>query len=565
MIDNEKSNEELLIEFNLLKEEHESLKTKYQNDINERKSAEEKLQHEQLFSKALLDHIPGIFYLYSYPELKLVRWNKQYETLLGYKSEDMEDHYILDLLVPEAKNSILASVETVIRKGQASIEAQLLAKDGSLIPFLLTGVRFERGGQTYLMGIGTDITERKKVEKGLMESEDRYRSILNASPDDITIADLQGRIQIVSPAGNQIFGFSDNDEGVGRYVTEFIVPEDRERAMQNVALRARGILTGASEYHGLRADGTVFNIEVNTDFIKNKTGQPTQMVLIIRDISERKKAEEKQKNLMIELQKSNESNELHLYQKNALIEELSDTKERLETINSEKDKFFSIIAHDLKSPFSGFLGLTKMMAEQIQDLTMKELHEFATTMQTSASNLYKLLENLLEWSRMQGGNVDFNPEYCKLSLLVDKNIEIINERAKQKNIEIISTINEHTDIFADVPMLNTVLRNLLSNAVKFTPIGGRIEIGTASDGLHLQGGAHLDFAIYIKDSGIGMTEDIIRKLFRIDQKVSRPGTEGESSTGLGLLLCKEFIEKHGGKIWVESQVGNGSTFYFTLN
>ena len=181
----------------------------------------------------------------------------------------MTDHYILDWQVPLAKDSILNTAKKVIAEGQGSIEAQLLAKNGTLIPFLLTGVRFERSGQVYLMGIGSDVSERKKTEEVLLANEERFRSILNASPDDITIADMQGQILMVSQAGSKIFGFDNVDDGIGRNVVEFIIPEERELAMYNVSKRAQGIITGPSEYHGLKADGRIIDIEVNTEFIRN--------------------------------------------------------------------------------------------------------------------------------------------------------------------------------------------------------------------------------------------------------------------------------------------------------
>ena len=247
--------------------------------------------------------------------------------------------------------------------------------------------------------------------------------------------------------------------------------------------------------------------------------------------------------------------------------ELKKSNTLLLEINSEKDKFFSIIAHDLKSPFIGFLGLTKIMAEQIQDISIKEIYEFSKKMRDSADNLYKLLNNLLEWSRMKRGVTEFNPEMCILPYLIKQNIDIVTEFAKQKNIEIKNNIPEDFSVTADVPMLNTVIRNLISNAIKFTPRGGKIEIGATdepSEGFKPSEGSESNYVIYVKDNGIGMSSDIIDKIFKIDAKVTRPGTEGESSTGLGLLLCKEFIEKHGGRIWVESEVGKGSTFYFIL-
>lgn len=238
--------------------------------------------------------------------------------------------------------------------------------------------------------------------------------------------------------------------------------------------------------------------------------------------------------------------------------DLSKYAKKLEEINATKDKFFSIIAHDLKNPFSGFLGLTQLLAKEMPNFSLEELHEFGKNLNKSASNLNKLLENLLDWARMQNGTMKFSPDICVLNYLVKQNINITKESAAKKNISIEYDVPTEVTVLADVSMLNSVFRNIISNAIKFTPIGGKVEIGLIDNG-------DPDFlTVFIKDSGIGMDEYLMDRLFKIDQKVSRPGTEGESSTGLGLLLCKEFIDKHECKIWVESKIYHGTVFYFTV-
>ena len=231
---------------------------------------------------------------------------------------------------------------------------------------------------------------------------------------------------------------------------------------------------------------------------------------------------------------------------------------KLEEINATKDKFFSIIAHDLKNPFAGFLGLTQILAKDMQKFSLSELYEFGLNLNKSANSLYKLLENLLDWARMQNGTIIYNPDMCVLSYLIKQNIDIVKEIADKKNIELAYEIPADILINADVSMLNSIFRNLISNAIKFTENGGKVEIGIieSTDDKYI--------TAYVKDNGIGMSQELISKLFRIDKKVSRLGTAGESSTGLGLLLCKEFIEKHKGKLWVDSQTDIGSTFYFSM-
>ncbi|MBI5324276.1 MAG: HAMP domain-containing histidine kinase [Ignavibacteriae bacterium] len=242
---------------------------------------------------------------------------------------------------------------------------------------------------------------------------------------------------------------------------------------------------------------------------------------------------------------------------NQMLDELENTLTELKQINAEKDKFFSIIAHDLKSPFAGFLGLTQIMSEQMQNLSLNEIQDYSKSLKESAANLYKLLENLLEWSRMKRGLISFSPDNIILSQLVNQNIEIIAESAKQKEITITSSIPEGTMAIADSQMLNTVIRNLISNAIKFTNHNGEILISSENIDNDM-------IKISVKDNGIGMDAVILGNLFRVDVKVSQRGTDNEPSTGIGLLLCKEFVYKNGGEIWVESTEGKGSTFHFTV-
>jgi two-component system, sensor histidine kinase ChiS len=235
------------------------------------------------------------------------------------------------------------------------------------------------------------------------------------------------------------------------------------------------------------------------------------------------------------------------------------TKKNLELLklNAEKDKFFSIIAHDLRSPFSGFLGLTQKMAEDLPGLERDEIEKIAIGLRNSAANLYRLLENLLQWARMKQGLMSFNPEKLLFLPLVDEIVMMLIDQVRKKKIEIDYNIPGNITVFADKNMLQAIVRNLVSNAIKFTPAGGKITISA-----YRNPGKY--FEISVRDSGIGMSQAILNNIFRIDVLVTRRGTEGEPSTGLGLLLCKEFVEKHHGTIRAESEEGRGSVFYFTL-
>ena len=266
-----------------------------------------------------------------------------------------------------------------------------------------------------------------------------------------------------------------------------------------------------------------------------------------------------------ELIVSKDAVEQNAYEVNALNIRLLETKEELTELNAEllkankeKDKFFSIIAHDLRSPLSGIMSITNLMVEESETFTNKERDEVVINIRDSSVALYKLLENLLEWSRLQRGALEYKPIEVPLRYLIDMTFELIKANADKKNLRINNTVPLELLIFADSNMLNGIFRNLISNAIKFTPEGGIIEIGG-----ELMAETN-ECKCYVSDNGVGMDEQLLKKLFRIDQHVTTKGTNKETGTGLGLILCKEFVEMHGGRIWVESELGNGSTFYFTL-
>ncbi|MGB9851686.1 MAG: ATP-binding protein [Candidatus Kapaibacteriota bacterium] len=245
-----------------------------------------------------------------------------------------------------------------------------------------------------------------------------------------------------------------------------------------------------------------------------------------------------------------------LFEKNMLLYELTETKEKLEEANKEKDKFFSIIAHDLKSPFSGFLGIANMLSMDIESFSKEKLVEIAKMLKESAENVYKLIENLLEWSRIQRGLIPYQPDTYNLRSIVEQVYFLQKVNIENKEIDFQNLIPEHLELVCDLNMLSTVFRNLISNAIKFTPRKGKVIVAAQQ--------LESEVLVSVQDTGIGIPKDLLPILFKVGAKTSRPGTEGESSTGLGLILCKEYIERHQGKIWVESEEGSGTRFCFSL-
>ncbi len=236
--------------------------------------------------------------------------------------------------------------------------------------------------------------------------------------------------------------------------------------------------------------------------------------------------------------------------------ELQRLNQQLQEANAAKDKFFSIIAHDLRGPLGSLRNITQAVIEHLERYSKDKIIQLLMIQQDAAKNLLTLLENLLTWSRFQRGTIAYSPEHVNVERIVARNITLLTPNAEQKQITLKNSIAEDVPVSADLNMIDTVIRNLISNALKFTHAGGMIDVSTRKDEQYVE--------IAVADTGIGMSAEALLKLFRIDTKYSQTGTAGEKGTGLGLILCKEFIEKHGGRIRIESEVDKGTTFRFTL-
>ncbi len=237
-------------------------------------------------------------------------------------------------------------------------------------------------------------------------------------------------------------------------------------------------------------------------------------------------------------------------------EKIKKINDKLTESNKTKDKFFSIISHDLRSPLSGLMGILEILGTSYDDLKEEEKIEIITEAMNSSKSTYALIENLLEWSSINSGKLLFEPKNIELLELINNIGTLYNQNFKNKGITFKVNVKAQTIVFADIKILETILRNLISNAIKFTPQNGTVLVNSKED---------QDFTvIQVNDNGIGMDRDEMNNLFRIDKSHSTRGTDDEEGTGLGLILCKELVEKQGGKIWVVSKIGEGSTFYFTL-
>jgi signal transduction histidine kinase len=262
---------------------------------------------------------------------------------------------------------------------------------------------------------------------------------------------------------------------------------------------------------------------------------------------------------LFEYRKELESKIQHLENNERLKEEIARRKqveEKLKEINLAKDKFFSIVSHDLKNRFNTLHMSIYLLKNYHETLDKDSLKENINILDGEVRKVYKFMENLLEWSRLQRGKITCSSKKFDIKEVIEDNIHLHKESFKLKDIDLVNRIEAEVFVYADVNMINTVVVNLLDNALKFTPKGGGIDVAVRERETHVE--------VIIADTGVGIPQENIDKIFQFDKNMTTKGTDGEKGTGLGLSLCKEFVEKNGGEIWVESQEGEGSVFTVTL-
>lgn len=571
-------------------------------DITKRKQAEEELrQKREQFELAVSGSQDGIWdwnmrdnSLYLSP-----RWKAQ----LGYRDDELENAFanFERLIHPEDKPGVMNYVNRYL-KGEVqnyNVEYRMLHKTGIWRWILARGaaVRDEQGIAVRMAGSHTDITERKQVEHYRILSGE-VLAILNESTDfQDSIQRILNAIKLAADCSAVAIRLQDGDDfpyfGQHGFSKDFLTKGNTLVALDSDG----GILRGADGKPCLECTcGQVISgrTDASSPFFTRggsfwtNSSEPILNMPAEKDlrINPRNRCftfgynsvaliPVREKQMIVGLLQLNDNrpDKFSLDAINALEEmashigeailrkkteaALKESEARLRELNATKDKFFSIIAHDLRGPLSSFAGMAETMADESSNLSKAEIQDFAVCIRDSATNTYSLLENLLNWATSQRGLVPFNLETVELLPIVKECMEIMQGASKNKDIEITCDVFDNITVIADRNMLQTVIRNLISNAVKFTCNGGKIAVTAKNTD-------NQSVEVAVIDSGIGMNSAAIDNLFRIDVRSSRNGTNGEPGTGLGLPLCKDFVEKMGGRIRVESEEDKGTKFYFTV-
>ncbi len=504
------------------------------------KGVGENLSESEIGYRNLYDNSPiGIYR--TTPDGKIILANNTLIKMFGYNSfEEIANQNLETNFFTKGYSREEFKDKIEINGEVNGFELALSRKDGTPV-WVRENARVykdDAGNVIYYEGTLEDISERKLAEEALRDERLLFIGgpviIIKwkIDPQTYNIQNSHNNISIeyISPNVSQALGYT--QEELTNNMLQFyslIHPNDVERISREARIFVAGGESWYQQEYRIRDKSGKYRWYFDfTRIIRNSEGQIVNYHGYLFDISDRKEAEE------------------------ALVR----SEKQLRELNTMKDKFFSVIAHDLRSPFQGLLGMASILADDEFELDETERKEFTKKLHEGLKTQFALLDNLLTWSRLQRGVVEFVPSFNDLTGDILETCAILNNSFEKKRIKLVTELPSRLIAFYDKNMIATVLRNLLSNAVKFTKEEGTITVTSNETSEEIR--------ICIKDTGVGIQQENILKLFRIDTMFSMRGTNDEGGTGLGLILCKEFIEKHSGKIWAESQFEKGSTFYFTI-
>jgi PAS domain S-box-containing protein len=476
-----------------------------------------------------LDLLPEIIFEID-KDLTVLFVNQACSKVLGYSKEELINKKINleDFILPQdftrAKENLTKNLLGIHDSGNCY---KVKTKTGKEVTLEIYNSHIVKNNKVNgLRCIAINITEKENNHQHLSSKEKHYREIFEYSPVPYQSLNADGNIIDVNPAWEKSTGYK-KEEVLNKDFGEFLGEKEAKFHENFTSFKNKGEISNV-RIEIRKKCGSTMHVNYSGKIENSSSGDFIRTHCVFNEITSQLKAEQ------------------------TLIE----SEQRLQELNATKDKFFSIIAHDLKNPFNDLMGFTQLLSMNIDKYDKNKIDNFIKIIHQSSKLAYNLLENLLDWSRAQTGNLNFNPEEITIKELIIENVNLLVSTAANKNIKIYPEFDCELSVYADKNMVRTVIRNLISNAIKYTNQGGFIKISTNKKDKFCE--------TSISDNGMGISEENIPKLFKIDESYTTVGTEREKGTGLGLLLCKEFVEKNGGSISVKSVLGKGSTFSFTL-
>ena len=491
------------------------------HDITNRKKTEQELKESEEHLRLITNNLP-VLISHVDTNLNYLFANNKYNELYGYESDKMVGKNIEKIIGEENLELVFPKIQKVLAGEYVSFENIVVNKNQQERYFQTTYVpQIEENKVTGFFVLAWDRTERKLMENALKESEEKFRSLSENSNDFIMRYDKNHRHIYMNKAGLDIAGIT-AAQIIGKTHSEVGIYDENQCEVWEEKID-KVFKTKEPHFEQFTWEGVNGNIYLDWRLFPefNDNNEVISVLGVSRDITYLKQAE------------------INLSQ-----------------LNADKDRFITILAHDLKNPFSTLIGFSGLLAKNIRKYNMDKIENQVKIIDENAKRTYNLLEDILLWVRVQSGKLPFEPQKIIFPVVCNEVIESLKSIAINKNITINHFTAQEINVLADANMFKTILRNLVSNAIKFTNNNGRIDIYAEKDNSNI--------TISVSDTGIGIEPENLNKLFDISQMLTTAGTIGEKGTGFGLLLCKEFVEKHDGKIWVESELGKGSEFKFSM-
>jgi len=500
------------------------------------KSTEKSAENDSLLYQSLFEASQDGIAVES--EGKIVKANNSFAEIFGYDNgNELIERDLIDLVSNDDVLKVVEYFRLLEQKKNAPDRFEFLGKkrDNSFLYTELSVSTFESDNKVYVVMVTRDITERKRTQKVIRESEEKYRNVTDNIDDFLYTferVDNFMRPLFYTSAVEKVTGYSQADFlGDSKLFLKIIHPDDFPMLKKRLStlIRSKFQLSSEMEVRIINKQGGAVWIRNKVKLIRNDAGRIQKIYGLVSDITLKKRAEE----------------------------ELKKSTENLLKLNETKDRFISIISHDLRTPFSSILGFTELLSND-ETLSKDERSQYINFIKESSNSMLSLVNSLLDWTRLQTGRVKFEPQKIQAKTIIEKSINTLSGMSFQKGINIISTVGNDHFVFVDKDLIEQVFNNLLSNAIKFTSKDDKVAISVKPSGT----ARFLEFSV--KDTGEGIKQENISKLFSVDTKFTSEGTSGEKGSGLGLSLVKDIVEKHSGKIWVESEYGTGTDFKFTL-